>query len=203
MTYVLVRIYTGNNEQSVDKLLHVVGQELAPQIVKAGCKRYSTVKFSDGRFGSSSFYENRAAAERGSEIAAKWVSQSGAMKGYKLARTIAGEAIYMYQGEQNTQAKEGEIRHYQTSASRGDVEAALREEAQPLLQTNKGLVRYTCFKVDDDQGYAVITAHTTRESSTQLSQVAREARQKGASRLQRVLPKDPDLLQGTIVQSYT
>jgi hypothetical protein len=79
----------------------------------------------------------------------------------------------------------------------------MREEAKPLLQTIKGLVRYTCFKLDDDKGYAVITGHANRESSTQLSQKAREVRQKGGSRLQRVLPQDPDVIQGTIVHSYT
>ena len=203
MTYVLVRIYTGSGERSVDELLQTAGQELAPQVIKAGCKRYSIVKFTDGRFGSSSFYEDRAAADRGSQIAAKWVAETGAMKGHKLAQTVSGEAVYMFQGDQNAQAKEGEIRIYQTSASRGDVEAAMREEAQPLLQTIKGLVRYTCFKLDDAKGYAVITGHTNRESSTQLSQKAREVRQKSGSRLQRVLPKDPEVLQGTIFHSYT
>jgi hypothetical protein len=203
MTYVLVRIYTGSGDRSMDELLHIAGQELAPQVIKAGCKRYSTVKFADGRYGSSSFYGDRAAADRGSQIAAKWVAETGAMQGHKLAQTISGEAVYTFQGEQNAQAKEGEIRIYQTPASRGDVEAAMREEAQPLLQTIKGLVRYTCFKLDDAKGYAVITGHTNRESSTQLSQKAREVRQKSGSRLQRVLPQDPEVLRGTIVHSYT
>ncbi|HET6608393.1 MAG TPA: hypothetical protein VFG62_17075 [Rhodopila sp.] len=202
MTYVLVRLYTGSSDRSVDDILKVVGQELAPQVIKGGCKRYSVVEFSDGRIGSSSFYEDRAAAERGSEIAAKWVSASGLMKGYKLVQTISGETVYTYQGDQSTPAKEGEIRLYQTSASRADVEAAFREEAQPILQSVKGLVRYTCFKLDDSRGYAVITGHTTRESSTELSKKAREARQKGATRLQRVLPKDPEIIKGTIVHSY-
>src|SRR6185437_10001042 len=98
MTYVLVRLYTGSSDRSVDDILKVVGQELAPQVIKGGCKRYSVVEFSDGRIGSSSFYEDRAAAERGSEIAAKWVSASGLMKGYKLVQTISGETVYTYQG---------------------------------------------------------------------------------------------------------
>jgi hypothetical protein len=203
MTYVLVRIYTGGSDRNVDDLLHLVGQELAPRVIKAGCKRYSTVKFTDGRIGSSSFYEDAAAARRGSEIAAEWVGGSGAMKDYKLARTISGEAIYVFQGAQNAQAKEGEIRLYQTSASREEVEAALREEAQPILQAAKGLIRYTFFKLDGIQGYGAITGHVDRESSTQLSEKAREARQISASRLQRVLPQTPEILQGTIAHSYT
>lgn len=202
MTYVLVRIYSGSGDRSVDDLLHVVGQELAPQVIQAGCKRYSTIKFADGRIGSSSFYEDRAAADKGSQIAAKWVSETGAMKGYKLAQTINGEVVYAFQGEQNAQAKEGEIRLYQTAASREDIEAAMREEAEPILRSVTGVIRYTCFKLDDQQGYAVITGHTDRETSTLLSQKAREARQHG-SRLQRVLPQDPEILQGTIVHSYT
>jgi len=203
MTYVLVRIYSGSGDRSIDELLKVVGEELAPQVIKGGCKRYSAVEFSDGRIGSSSFYEDRAAAERGSEIAAQWVNKTQVMKGYKLAQTISGEAVFTYQGDHSTPAKEGEIRLYQTSASRADIEAAFQEDAQPILQSVKGLVRYTCFKLDDARGYAVITGHTTRESSTELSKKAREARQKGSTRLQRVLPKDPEILQGTIVHSYT
>jgi len=203
MTYVLVRIYSGVGDRSVDDLLHVVGQELAPQVIKAGCKRYSTIKFADGRVGSSSFYEDRAAADRGSQIASKWVSETGALQGYKLAQTIKGEVVYAFQGDHSAQAKEGEIRLYQTSASREDVEAAMREEGQPILQSVTGLVRYTSFKLDDQQGYAVITAHANREASTLLSQKARDARQHSGSRLQRVLPQDPEILQGTIVQSYT
>jgi hypothetical protein len=203
MTYVLVRIYTGGSDRSVDDLLHLVGQELAPRVIKAGCKRYSTVKFADGRIGSSSFYEDSAAAKRGSEIAAEWVGATGAMKDYKLARTISGEAVYVFQGDHNAQAKDGEIRLYQTSASREDVAAALTEEAQPILKSTKGLIRYTCFKLDGAQGYGAITGHVDRESSTQLSEKAREARQKSGSRLQRVLPQSPEVLQGTIVHSYT
>jgi hypothetical protein len=203
MTYVVVRIYSGTGDRSVDDLLHVVGQELAPQVIKAGCKRYSTVKFMDDRIGSSSFYQSRAAADQGSQIAAKWVSETGALEGYKLAQTIEGEVVYAFQGEQNVQAKEGEIRLYQTSASREDIEAAIREEAQPILQSVTGLIRYTCFKLDDQQGYAVITGHANREASTLLSQKARDARQHSGSRLQRVLPQDPEILQGTIVHSYT
>jgi hypothetical protein len=203
MTYVLVRIYTGSGNRNVDDLLHVVGQELAPQVIKAGCKRYSTVKFSDGRIGSSSFYEDRAAADKGSQIAAKWVSETDAMEGYKLAETIKGDVVYAFQGEQGVQAKEGEIRLYQTAASREDVAAAMREEAQPILESVTGLIRYTCFKLDDQQGYAVITGHANREASTLLSQKAREARQQSGSRLQRVLPQNPEVLQGTIVHGYT
>lgn len=203
MTYVLVRIYSGSSDQSVADLVKLVGEGLAPQVIKGGCKRYSMVEFADGRIGSSSFYQDRTAAEHGSQIAAKWVGETGALKGYKLSQTISGEAVYMFQGDQTAQAKEGEIRLYQTSALRSDVEAAFREEAQPLLKEIKGLVRYTCFRLDDTQGYGVITAHANRESSTQLSQKAREARQKGGTRLQRVLPKDPEILQGTIVHSFT
>lgn len=203
MTYVLVRIYTGTGDRGVDDLLHVVGQQLAPQVIQAGGKRYSTIKFTDGRIGSSSFYDDRAAADRGSQIAAKWVSETGAMKGYNLAQTIKGEVVYAFQGDHATQAKEGEIRLYQTSASREDVEAALREEAQPILQSVTGLIRYTCFKLDDEQGYAVITGHANREASTLLSQKARDARRQSGSRVQRALPQDPEILQGTIVYTYT
>ena len=203
MTYVLVRIYTGSSDRNVDDLLHLAGQELAPRVIKAGCKRYSTVKFADGRIGSSSFYEDRAAADRGDQTAAKWVSETSAMSGYKLAQTIKGEVVYAFQGDQSAQAKEGEIRLYQTSASREDVEAAMREEAQPILQSVTGLIRYACFKLEGQQGYAVITGHANREASTLLSQKARDARQNSGSRLQRVLPEEPEVLQGTIVQSYT
>lgn len=203
MTYVLVRIYTGSRDRSVDNLLHVVGQELAPQVIQAGCKRFSTIKFTDGRVGSSSFYEDRAAADTGSQIAAKWVSETGAMSDYKLAQTIKGEVVYAFQGEQSAQAKEGEIRLYQTSASREDIESAMREEAQPILQSVTGLIRYTCFKLDGQQGFAVITGHANREASTLLSQKARDARQHSGSRLNRALPQDPEILQGTIVHSYT
>ena len=125
------------------------------------------------------------------------------MNGYKLVQTIKGEVLYAFQGEQNAQAKEGEIRLYQTSASREDVASAMREEAQPILQSVTGLIRYTCFRLDDQQGYAVITGHANREASTMLSQKARDARQHSGSRLQRALPKDPEILQGTIVHSYT
>jgi hypothetical protein len=125
------------------------------------------------------------------------------MHGYKLAQTIHGEVIYSFQGNKVARATEGERRLYNTTASPGDVEGALREEAQPILAVEPGLVRYTCFKLDDGQGYAMMTAHASRVSSTQLSQKAREARQKDGSRLQRVLPQDPEVIQGTIVQSFT
>jgi len=199
MTYCLVRIYSGSNDRSVEELAQIVGRELAPQLIQGNCRRYSTIKFEDGRLGSSSFYDDQATAKRGTEVAKKWVQGTKILQGYSLDQTIEGEVIYGYHGKASN-AKEGEIRLYKSSASIDDVCAAMQQEGQPILDTIQGLVRYTCVKTAD--GIAVLTANESRESSTEISDKARAARQKGGSKMQAVLGQDPEVLRGTILQSY-
>src|SRR5690242_18159414 len=79
MTHCVVRIYSGASDRSVDDILKLASRELAPELMKAHCRRYSLVEFADGRFGSSSFYDDEAAAQRGMDVAAAWVRETNAM----------------------------------------------------------------------------------------------------------------------------
>lgn len=91
---------------------------------------------------------------------------------------------------------------YATTASAQDVKEALDQEAVPILQKSAGLLRYTCFRFDEGDHFAVMTAHSTRESATRLTAEAREAIKDG-SRLQKVFGRPPEVIEGDIIQSYT
>jgi quinol monooxygenase YgiN len=203
MSYVVVRRYSGTGQRSHDEVIQLAGQELWPELKSAGgCQRYTLVKFADNMFGSVSLYEGRAAADRANSIASTWVKSTGAMTGYTLAEVLAGERVFGFNREESFDNTAGVMRIYHSPASTQDVKTALEQEAQPILNESSGLLRYTCFKVDGDDRFVVLTAHKDQASAAQLTQGARTARGKSGSLLAKALPHDPDVIEGHIVRSF-
>lgn len=205
MSYIVVRMYAPAGEVNSEQLSERAGQELAPELFKAGCQRYTTVKFADGHIGSTALYTDKAAAERGAQTGIEWAKSTGVMQGAGPARTLRGEHVFSHHPQANAPLANtfGVIRVYRSTSSAEDVKDALEQEATPILQNASGLLRYTVFKTDEDGGFAIMTANASREAATQLTAQARAAASKAGSRLQKAFPNPPEVIEGDIIQSYT
>jgi hypothetical protein len=205
MSYIVVRMYTPAGEVNPEQLSQRAGQELAPELFKAGCQRYTTVKFANGYIGSTALYTDKAAAERSAQIGIEWAKSTGAMQGSGPTRTLRGEHVFSHHPQANPSLANtfGVIRLYRSTASAKDVKEALEQEATPILQNASGLLRYTVFKTDEGDGFAVMTANASRQSATQSTAQARAAASKAGSKLQKVFPNPPEVIEGDIIHSYT
>jgi hypothetical protein len=201
MSYIVVRFYAPTGDLHAEELSQRAGKEIVPHLLKTGCQRYTTIKFLNGHVGSVSFYPDKAAADRAAEIAIEWAKGTGGVQG--LARTLRGEQVFSHHNQESHSLANtfGVIRIYGSAAPAEDVKAALELEATPIIRNADGSLRYTCFRSDDGDNFVVLTAHTTRESATQLTAQARDAVKNG-SRLQKVFPHPPEVIEGDIIQSY-
>jgi quinol monooxygenase YgiN len=203
MGYVMVRMYSG--ERAAEEVLKIAAQELAPQILKAGgCHRYTLVKFSPHQFGSVSRYEDKAAAERGAQIAADWVKSTDAVRGSALEHALAGEQVYIRDPniQQAIDGKFGTMRIWNSSATAADARRALEQEAQPIIDSTHGILRYTVFRTDDGRLVSLTTAES-REKANDLTRQAREAVEKSGSLLSKVMTGTPQVIDGEIFRSFT
>jgi hypothetical protein len=206
MPYVVARLFSGPSDQSPEQLDRIARQELVPQLLQIPeLLRYSTLQLNDGRVGSFSVYETREAAERGLRVASEWVSSTEAVSNYRLDETLRGEVAYTLvgQGDQLQRNLYGVARIYETIARAEDIVRALQEEAAEILhESTPGLVRYSLIRLDDGR-VGAFTAFEDRESAQQITERARELRNKAGSKLRHFLPTDPELYEGIILGTYT
>jgi hypothetical protein len=206
MPYVMARLFSGPSDQSPEQLDRIARQELVPQLLQIPeLLRYSTLQLNDGRVGSFSVYETREAAERGLRVASEWVSSTEAVSNYRLDETLRGEVAYTLvgQGDQLQRNLYGVARIYETIARAEDIVRALQEEAAEILhESTPGLVRYSLVRLDDGR-VGAFTAFEDRESAQQITERARELRNKAGSKLRHFLPTDPELYEGIILGTYT
>jgi hypothetical protein len=206
MPYVVARLFSGPSDQSPEQLDRIARQELVPQLLQIPeLLRYSTLQLNDGRVGSFSVYETREAAERGLRVASEWVSSTEAVSNYRLDETLRGEVAYTLvgQGDQLQRNLYGVARIYETIARAEDIVRALQEEAAEILhESTPGLVRYSLVRLDDGR-VGAFTAFEDRESAQQITERARELRNKAGSKLRHFLPTDPELYEGIILGTYT
>jgi hypothetical protein len=204
MSYLVVRIYSGSGARKPAELVQVAIQELAPQLAKQdGFLRYATFTLNDGRFGSTSLYRDRVSAERGLQVASEWVKSTGAMQGYNLARTLRGEQIFSFDGKDGKlqPGAVGTIRVFKTTASPAELEQGYEQEATPILEKMTGIQRYVVLALDEG-GCAVIATHKDAKSLEDGARTMREHRQKSGSLAQKLLPNEPEVLQGVLAGTY-
>jgi len=192
MAYVIARIYSGPAASKVDEISCLTIRELAPKLAEEpGLMRYSTIAFSDGRYGSFSVFQNVDAAKRSTQIATEWVKSTGALQGSKLDETMEGEVGYAVQGSADD---DGELyavgRLYRTDASMDAVRQALQSEGDSTIKAFTGLARYTAAKLADGR-IGIFAAFDTQEHARQSSEQAKALRDKAGSKLASVLPSDP------------
>jgi hypothetical protein len=202
MPYVTSRIYAGKGSTSIQELNDIVQKELVPELAKAGgLFRYIALEFTDGRIGSFSAYQDKTSADRAQSIAARWASSTGVMHNYKLAASYDGDVLLTLSGKAElTPGAAGIIRIYDTAASEADIRAAF-EEVAPKIEGFAGLIRLNVVKLSSG-GLGTFSSYDTPESAAQVTQYARETRSKAGSLMQKVLPKDPETIETTLISIY-
>ena len=205
MAYAVTRIFSGSSDPSPEQLDLIARQELVPQLLQiSGLRRYSTLRFMDGRVGSFSVYDTREAADRGLRVASEWVSSTDTVRNYHLDETLRGEIAYALigQGGQSQRNASGVARIYQTNASIDDVKTAIEQEVSEAVQHLPGLLRYTLVGLDDGR-IGSFAAFASPESARRAAELTSKLRAKGGSALGRLLPYAPQVLEGTILGTYT
>lgn len=170
MAYVMARIYSGPAASKVEEISALTMKELAPKISQEpGLIRYSTIAFSDGRYGSFSAFNNSEAARRSTQIATEWVKTTSALQGSKLDETMEGEVAYAVQGSADTDdALYALARIYHSEASLIELKAALEGEADGMIRSFSGLARYTAAKLTDGR-IGIFSAFDSPEQAKQSS----------------------------------
>ena len=205
MAYAMARIFSGSSDPSPEQLDRIARQELVPQLLQiAGLRRYSTLALTDGRVGSFSVYETREAANRGLRVASEWVSSTDAARNYRLDETLRGEIAYTLigQGAQSQRNASGVARIYQTHASIDDVKTAIEQEVSEAVQHLPGLLRYTLVGLEDGR-IGSFAAFASQDSARRAAELTGRLRAKGGSALGRLLPHAPQVIEGTILGTYT
>jgi hypothetical protein len=205
MAYAMTRIFSGSSDPSPEQLDRIARQELVPQLLQiSGLRRYSTLAFTDGRVGSFSVYDTRNAANRGLTVASEWVSSTDAVRNYRLDETLRGEIAYTLigQGDQSQRKASGVARIYQTHASIDDVKTAIEQEVSEAVQHLPGLLRYMLVRLEDGR-IGSFAAFASQESARRAAELTSKLRAKSGSALGRLLPHAPQVLEGTILGTYT
>jgi hypothetical protein len=206
MAYAMTRIFSGSSsDPSPEQLDRIARQELVPQLLQiAGLRRYSTLTFTDGRVGSFSVYDTREAANRGLRVASEWVSGTDAVRNYHLDETLRGEIAYILigQGVQNQRNASGVAQLYRTNASIDDVKTAIEQEVSEAVQHLPGLLRYTLVGLEDGR-IGSFAAFASQESARRAADLTRKLRAKGGSALGRLLAHAPQVIEGTILGTYS
>jgi hypothetical protein len=200
MAHAVARIYSGST--AAEELAGIALKELAPKLAAGGgLTRYATIAYSDGRLGSFSVYESQDAAKRAPGIAAEVVKSHNAFKNLKLDETMEGEVLFSAQGSvPMTGRLHGVSRIYTTSASRIEIMDAINEVSD-AVRSFPGLARYTVAKLTDGR-IAIFNSFDSQDNARKSSEEAKGLRAKSGSKLARVLPSDPEILEGTVIGTY-
>jgi hypothetical protein len=203
MTYVVVRLYSGTGAKTSEELAALAIDELGPKLAGGpGFTRYATIVLADGRYGSYSAYESQDAARRGQQIAAEWVKGHSAMQSGKLDETSEGEVIYAEQGSVPVRpGLHGGMRLYVTNAPTNEVKEAFEKEASSIIRGLTGLARYTVAKLTDGR-IGVFNSFDTQENARKMSEEAKKLRGKSGTAIGRVLPSDPQSVEGRLIGFY-
>jgi hypothetical protein len=201
MAYAVARTYSGCT--APEEAAGIALKELAPKLgAGGGLTRYATIAFADGRVGSFSVYASQDAAKRAQPIAAEFVKGHNAFKSLKLDETMEGEVIYTVQGSvPMTGRLHGISRIYTTGASDAEVKEAF-ESVGDTIRSFTGLARYTVAKLIDGR-VGIFCSFDTLESARKSSAEAKSLRAKSGTLLARVLPSDPQILEGTVVGTHS
>ena len=202
MAYVVIRLYSGTGAKTAEQLAALAIDELAPKLAAGpGLSRYATAVMADGRYGSFSAYESQDAARRGQQIASEWVKGHSAMQGAKLDETLEGEVIYAEQVVPMKGGLYGMIRLYMNSAPTGEVKEAFEKEASSIIRGLTGLARYTVAKLTDGR-IGIFNSFDTQENARKSSEEAKKLRGASGSQIGRVLPSDPQMIEGRLIGAY-
>jgi len=200
MSYYLVRLYSGSGDRPLEQLIEqTVVTDLVPKLQRGGgLQRYLAVITDDGRTGSASLYESKAAADRGLEIAREWAQNTGAMRGYQLAASFGGQVVAQRQGPAHGHTvTHGVGRLYRTNATAEQVADAIQQSANQEADVIEGRARTLITQLDDGR-VGIFAGFTSQESRDRHSEAVRKHRT-SIEAMKAVLPGEPEQINTRIV----
>lgn len=204
MTYCLARFYSGPSNVDVEAIESWLQKELVPSLAKIpGFRRYSGLQLKDGRLGSFSVFDNKQAAEQATAVVREWMKSRPELKEFRLDMTLQGQVGLAITGNTQATGKRAYAvaRLYRTEASFEDVNAAIEEEGFSAIRAIPGLLRYSTAKLEDGR-IATFNAFASEQGARTINETAKSLRMKGGSMLSKVLPGDPEVLEGTILFTH-
>jgi hypothetical protein len=132
------------------------------------------------------------------------VSSTDAVRDYHLDETLRGEIAYTLigRGGQNQRNAFGVGLIYQTNAAIDEVKTAIEQEVSEAVQHLPGLLRYTLVGLEDGR-IGSFAAFASQDSARRAAELTGRLRAKGRSALGRLLPHAPQVIEGTILGTYT
>ena len=190
MAHCLFRLYaeTQPNPNRYERLR----SEMMPKIREIeGFQRFSGVQTRDGRYGGFQVYDTREGVDQAAKMFNAWRETMGNHDRTSIeARGETGLSIVV---NSSYEKGVGVVRIYQTDASFEAVNTAIEREAGEIIRKLPGMLRFTTVKFEDGR-IATFTACTTEEAARNMTDKARELRNKAGSQLGKVLPKDPEVI---------
>jgi hypothetical protein len=199
MAYYLVRFYSGSGDRPPEKLIReVVDRELRPKLQQGGgLTRYITFIADDGRIGSASVYETKAAAQSGLKIAREWAESTGAMQGYQLSQTLEGEIAATIYADIQYEPAFGMARLFPTQATAAQVVETIKKARAGASDTGSR-IRTVIVQLPDGR-VGSFAAYESQEKRNQHTASISRARENPEMR--RVLPNDPENIAVRIITS--
>jgi heme-degrading monooxygenase HmoA len=163
-----------------------------------GFQRFAAMRTNDSRYGGFSVYDTKEAVDQAAKMLNDWREKAGNRDPVAIeARGETGVSIVV---NPRFEKGHGVARIYRTDASFDQVNAAIEQEAGETIRNLPGMLRYTTVRFEDGR-IATLSACETQQAARNLTDKARELRSKAGSQLKKVLPNDPEVIEGEIMLS--
>jgi heme-degrading monooxygenase HmoA len=199
MAHCLFRLF--KEKERDERRFERVRAEMIPKIQAIpGFQRWAGLQTDDGRYGGFQVYDTRQGVDQATQMFNEWRRSNGYDDPADLeVRGETGLSIVM---RADYEKGYGAVRIYKTSASFAEVNEAIEQEGAETIRQVAGLLRYTTVRLDDGR-FAVLSAYETKQAAREMTGKARELRGRAGSRLGKVLPSDPEVIEGTIMLAVT
>lgn len=195
MAHCLFRLYkeTQHDERRFERLR----SEVIPKIRDiTGFQRFAGIHTNDGRYGGFQVYDTRDGVDQAMRIFKEWRERTDNHD--LVSIEVRGETGLSIVVNPNYERGSGVVRIYRTDASFDDVNAAIEREGAESIRNLPGMLRFTTVKFEDGR-IATFTACETEQAARNMTDKARELRNKAGSQLSKVLAKDPEVIMGEIM----
>jgi heme-degrading monooxygenase HmoA len=199
MAHCLFRLY--NEKHRDEDRFERVRAEMIPKLqAMPGFQRWAGLQTDDGRYGGFQVYDTRQEVEQAAQMFNEWRRGHGNDDPVDLEQR--GETGLSILVRTDYEKGYGVVRIYRTSTSFTEVNEAIEHEGGETIRNLPGLLRYTTAKLDDGR-IATFSAFETQQAGRDLTEKARELRSQAGSRLSKVLPSDPEVIEGRITFAVT
>ncbi|GAC1344048.1 MAG: hypothetical protein NVSMB18_20930 [Acetobacteraceae bacterium] len=194
MAHCLIRLYT--EAQPNPGRLERFRTEMLPKLrAISGFQRLATLQTQDGRYGAFQVYDTAEEVEHASSLLRGWRDAMGYHDPISIdGRGEIGLSIVV---NPTYDRAWGVIRIYRTEAAFAQVCAVIEREGVETIRGVPGVLRYTVAQLDGGR-IGAFSACESEAAARNLTETARNLRNKAGSQLGKVLPQDPEVITGEI-----